>query len=32
MAVDRCDADLMHQYDAEDVEEGSCLPNPCAFE
>lgn len=28
----RCDADLMNHFDADDVDEGSCLPNPCAFE
>jgi hypothetical protein len=32
MAAERCDADLMNQFDADDVDEGSCLPNPCAFE
>ncbi len=30
--ADRCDADLMHTYDAEDMDPGSCLPSPCVFE
>lgn len=32
MAADRCDADLMNHFDADDVDEGSCLPNPCSYE
>jgi hypothetical protein len=32
MDADRCDPGVMHQFDADDVDEGSCLPNPCALQ